>query len=42
MSQTGQMPFPIFKVIMRWLCIPLTHEPKAVRHFENTLKQLIL
>ena len=38
--QTGQMAFPIFKVVIRQLCISLTHQPKAVRYFQNTLKPL--
>ena len=40
MSQTGQIAFPIFEVIKRYLCISLTHQPKAVRYFEITLKPL--
>ena len=39
-SQTGQMAFPIFKVIIRQLCISLTYLPKAVLYFENILKPL--
>ena len=40
MSQTGQMAFPILRVIIRGLCIPLTYYPKAVRYFETTPKPL--
>ena len=39
-SQTGQMAYVIFNVIIRSLCISLSHQQKAVHHFENTLKSL--
>ena len=36
-SQTRDMAFAIFKVIISQLCISLTHQPKVVRYFEYTL-----
>ena len=39
-SQTGKTVFIIFNVIIRELCISLTHQPKAVHYFETTLKSL--
>ena len=39
-SQKGEMDFIIFNVLIRQLCISLTHQPKAVPYFENTHKSL--
>ena len=39
-SQTGEMAFINFDVIIRHLCISLTPKPKAAHYFENTLELL--